>query len=92
MEDEKTKCAICGNKSVALRRGKELRYELKNPGKVAVRADVYECERCGEDYLDEENMKKVAVEIDKARELAAKSVPADYDSVKRIRDKKKQNA
>ena len=67
MENKKTICAVCGNKSISLRKNKELTYEFKNPGKVKICTDVYECDRCGEDYLGEKSMVKVAAELDKQR-------------------------
>lgn len=95
-------CANCNSENVIYKRDKELVFQVGNPKIIRFRADCYECQDCGETYLDEEAMKKSAKTIDRqeksnasieaARDLAAKSVPADYDSVKSTREEKKKRA
>lgn len=60
-------CAYCSSENVKLQKNGKLKYELPNPGKIEMTADFYECQDCGEKYLDEKNMEKVCGEIDKAK-------------------------
>ncbi len=61
------KCAYCDSEDVKLKKNEELEVELKNPGKIELHADFYKCLDCGEKYLDEKNMEKVAKKIDEVR-------------------------
>lgn len=65
MEKLAFNCTECNSKDVKYVKGKEITISSKNPGVAIIKTDCYECQVCGETYLDEKASKKVAVELDK---------------------------
>lgn len=57
------KCCQCDGTAKLIRNYKT-KYNFKDIGAMEIRADTYVCEKCGETYLDEKNMMKVAKIID----------------------------
>jgi YgiT-type zinc finger domain-containing protein len=58
---------ICPNCKVRLELVERKRvFNFKNPGQIPIDCSVYECPKCGEEYLDEEQSRSAAKKLDEA--------------------------
>ena len=57
-------CAFCDSGNVVVVKNKKVEFELKNPGKIEVMTDCYECKNCGELYFNEEESDSISKQID----------------------------
>ena len=59
-------CAFCDSENVIEVKNKKVEFTVKNPGKIKVLTNCYECKNCGELYFNEEESNSVAKQLDKA--------------------------
>ena len=58
-------CIICHSKDVKPVK-RDMKFERKNPGTITVHnQECTECQNCGEQYFDEEQMEDISKKIDK---------------------------
>lgn len=69
---------VCPNCGVKLELVKKKRvFNFDNPGKIPIDCTLYECPKCGEEFLDEKQSLDVVKKLDKAMKAERKiKVPA----------------
>jgi YgiT-type zinc finger domain-containing protein len=59
-------CPVC---KVKLKLVKKKRvFNFDNPGQIPIESDMYECPKCGEEFLDEKQSLSVSRKLDRAIE------------------------
>ncbi len=61
-----TKCVSCGNLFTEEKKKKSVKVTLSNPGDVFCEGDISTCPHCGEEYVSEGDMIKLAQSFEKA--------------------------
>ena len=62
----KTKCVSCGNEFEGKKEQKKVKVTLSNPGDVFCEGNITVCSHCKEEYVEEEDIMKLAESFDKA--------------------------
>lgn len=57
-------CPMCKVKLKLVKKKRVFNFE--NPGQIPIECSLYECPKCGEEFLDEKQSLSVARELDKA--------------------------